>query len=71
MDILKNYEIYNAYWKFFRKYAELSPLTDAQWQDVVDESHDLTEPYAGTDYEAFARALMVRVVIAELERINR
>lgn len=71
MDIKKHHEIYNACWKFFRKTAERLPLTDDEWNGVVAECSEICNPYVGTEHEVFARMLMVRVIMPELERLDK
>lgn len=71
MNIKKHHEIYNACWKFLRKTAERLPITDDEWNDVCAECSEICAPYAGTEHEVFVRLLMVRVIMPELERLDR
>jgi len=71
MDLNVNHKILSETWKFFRKTAERLPLTDDEWNGVVAECSEICNPYVGTEHEVFARLLMVRVIMPELERLDK
>lgn len=63
---LKSYHtLWTDAWKLFRKYAEMMPLTDKQWSDLVDESARLVDEHPEHDKMA------LRLVFEAAEELNR
>ncbi len=71
IDLKQYHSIINVTWQFLKKHAERLPLTDDEWNDVCAECSEICAPYAGTEHEMFVRLLMVRVIMPELERLDR
>lgn len=57
------YNLFTDCWRFYKKYADVQD-TDEYWENVVDESGELSKKY---DNDKFAIALVLAVV-DEFER---
>lgn len=59
MDLKAYHTIWNESWKYFKKYAEQIPMTEAAWDRAIRETCEFAEQYP--EHEAFARALILAV----------
>ena len=46
----QKFELFTAAWRFYRKWAVVpKPLTDDQWQQVIDETHSICKGFGNDD----------------------
>lgn len=68
MDIKKYYETITDAWRFFRKYLEQIPMSEADWQAEINEKILFVESHPET--ERLARKLMTQFE-DELEHLDK
>lgn len=68
MDIKKYYETVTGAWRFFRKYLEQIPMSEAVWQAEISEKILFVESYP--EAERLARKLMTQFE-DELEYLDK
>lgn len=69
-ELKEKYNMFTDSWKFYRKWAVMEfPLTDEQWSQIVEESHEIRDKYGGKMIEY----LMIAVTqgLDEMERQAR
>ncbi|MDD7218399.1 MAG: hypothetical protein SO401_07290 [Blautia sp.] len=69
-ELKQKYNMFTDAWKLYRRWAVMEfPLTDAQWAQIVEESHKIRDRYSGKMIEY----LMIAATqgLDELERQAR
>lgn len=64
MDMRSYHKLWTEAWRLFRKYGELIPLTDTQWEAFVDEIEEFVER---SEHDKLATQLMLEIS-NEIER---
>ena len=69
LEKLKEYNtVFNDAWKFFKHYAGMIPMTEADWAELIPMTSKFVTRHP--EHEAFARAIIL-VVEKELEERDR
>lgn len=68
MDLKTYHTIWNESWKYFKTYAEQTPMADATWERAIRMLAEFVNRHP--DHEEFARK-MILVIEKELERLDK
>ena len=45
----KQYDLFTEAWRFYRKWAIQIPLSDEQWQQIIQEAGEIQQKYGNTE----------------------